>query len=462
MKNSTTENNESTASRKILNNYRLYSYDCDNNKFVEKKDVYASAFPVVIKSDGIVWDKAALYLNALAKQRKSSKLLKTVGDDLLDFLRFMETHNIDMLYIAIEKELRVTYRYRQDLLNREKLGRNTAAQRISRIVAFYEYCFDNNLFTKEELKNRLPKKLKDSLFVKRKEKRWRKNTQGFGFQIEYEVSDLSIPRTPSAEQSTDAIQDGRQLHPLSEEEQEIFNKYLKEHASRLFQLICIIALCTGARLQVICTLRVKDIKKMKDGPTVKGVFKALKVGNNTTIDNKQDKPYKVFFPIWLVEELAEYIDSKEWKERAAKSYYKNNNNYVFLSKFGNTLYTSRLEKKDREQNKYTVEPHDHGVEKSGEAIRKYLNDIWILMEENNEPIRKFSFHDLRATFGLNLLRYLESDSTLNLEEILEEIKERMGHSSRVITESYINYHARNKAYERVSEQYMKSIYRYDD
>ena len=139
MKNSTTENNESTASRKILNNYRLYSYDCDNNKFVEKKDVYASAFPVVIKSDGIVWDKAALYLNALAKQRKSSKLLKTVGDDLLDFLRFMETHNIDMLYIPIEKELRVTYRYRQDLLNREKLGRNTAAQRISRIVAFYEY-----------------------------------------------------------------------------------------------------------------------------------------------------------------------------------------------------------------------------------------------------------------------------------------------------------------------------------
>ena len=164
MKNSTTENNESTASRKILNNYRLYSYDCDNNKFVENKDVYASAFPVVIKSDGIVWDKAALYLNALAKQRKSSKLLKTVGDDLLDFLRFMETHNIDMLYIPIEKELRVTYRYRQDLLNREKLGRNTAAQRISRIVAFYEYCFDNNLFTKEELKNSTREELEERLF----------------------------------------------------------------------------------------------------------------------------------------------------------------------------------------------------------------------------------------------------------------------------------------------------------
>lgn len=27
----------------------------------------------------------------------------------------------------------------------------------------------------------------------------------------------------------------------------------------------------------------------------------------------------------------------------------------------------------------------------------------------------------------------------------------MGHSSRIITESYINYHARNKAYERVSD-----------
>jgi integrase len=201
---------------------------------------------------------------------------------------------------------------------------------------------------------------------------------------------------------------------------------------------------------------------MKDGRIVKGVFKALKVGNTTTIDNKQDKPYNVFFPIWLIEELEEYMESEEWKERAAKSYYKNNNNYVFLSKFGNALYTSRLENKDREQNKYPVESHDRGIERSGEAVRKYLNDILTLMEENNEPIRKFSFHDLRATFGLNLLRYLESDSTLNLPEILEEIKERMGHGSRVITESYINYHARNKAYERVSEQYMESIYRYDD
>lgn len=462
MEISTIENKESTARRKILYGYRLYAYDYDNDKFVVKKGVYASAFPVVIKSDGTVWDKATLYLNDLAKQRKSSKLLKNVGDDLLDFLRFMETHNIDMLHIPIEKELRVTYRYRQDLLNREKLGRNTAAQRVSRIVAFYEYCFDKNLFAKEELKNRLPKKLKDSLFVKRKEKRWRKNNVGYGFQIEYEVSDLSIPRAPSAEQSTDAIQDGRQLHPLSVEEQEIFHKYLKKHASRLFQLICIIALCTGARLQVICTLRVNDIKAMKDGRIVKGVFKALKVGNTTTIDNKQDKPYNVFFPIWLIEELEEYMESEEWKERAAKSYYKNNNNYVFLSKFGNALYTSRLENKDREQNKYPVESHDRGIERSGEAVRKYLNDILTLMEENNEPIRKFSFHDLRATFGLNLLRYLESDSTLNLPEILEEIKERMGHGSRVITESYINYHARNKAYERVSEQYMESIYRYDD
>jgi integrase len=367
---STIENKESTARRKILYGYRLYAYDYDNDKFVVKKGVYASAFPVVIKSDGTVWDKATLYLNDLAKQRKSSKLLKNVGDDLLDFLRFMETHNIDMLHIPIEKELRVTYRYRQDLLNREKLGRNTAAQRVSRIVAFYEYCFDKNLFAKEELKNRLPKKLKDSLFVKRKEKRWRKNNVGYGFQIEYEVSDLSIPRAPSAEQSTDAIQDGRQLHPLSVEEQEIFHKYLKKHASRLFQLICIIALCTGARLQVICTLRVNDIKAMKDGRIVKGVFKALKVGNTTTIDNKQDKPYNVFFPIWLIEELEEYMESEEWKERAAKSYYKNNNNYVFLSKFGNALYTSRLENKDREQNKYPVESHDRGIERSGEAVRK--------------------------------------------------------------------------------------------
>lgn len=44
------------------------------------------------------------------------------------------------------------------------------------------------------------------------------------------------------------------------------------------------------------------------------------------------------------------------------------------------IQAERLENKDRENNKYPVEPHDSGVERSGEAVRKYLNDIRVLIE----------------------------------------------------------------------------------
>ncbi|MFU8927383.1 site-specific integrase [Acinetobacter puyangensis] len=449
------------AKRRIINQYRLHTYNSNSNEFKEQKGIYASAFPVIIKGDGTVWDKAALYLNFLLKERKSTQLLKNVGNDLLDFLKFMEANSIDMLHVPIEKELRVTYRYRQDLLNRENLSLTTASQRISRIIAFYEYCFNNNLFTKEELGKRLPKILREKLFVKNKSKRWHKDSRGFSIQVEYESTDLSIRGIKSAVQSTDAIQDGRQLHPLTKEEQKIFEGYLAKYASRLFHLVCCIAINTGARVQAICTLRVDDIKKMKESRTVKGYYKGLKIGRTTTIDNKQDKTYTIFFPVWLVEDHA-YVNSEEWKERAQKSYYKNNNNYIFLSKFGNSLYTSKIENKDSEERKYPVNTLDNETMRSGESLRKSLNDLWKKMEANNEPIHKFSLHDLRATFGLNLLSILQSTNLLNLNEIIEEIKERMGHFSRETTENYINYHARNRAYARISEQYMESIYRYDN
>lgn len=452
--------NRSKATQEILSEYRLYSYDSDNNSFIEKAGIYAPSFPVVIKSDGTVWDKAALYLNHLLKEGKSSKLLKTVACDLLDFLRFMEEKEIDMLHAPIEKELRVTYWYRQGLIFRENLSRNTASQRIARIVAFYEYCFEKRLFTKEELKNRLPKHLSDKFYKKVKVNVWRNNAQGFAMQIQRETTDLSIPRKPRSGQASNAIQDGRQLHPLSPEEQEIFKAYLEVHGSRVFQLICSIAINTGARIQPICTLRISDIEKMKKGNIVKGSLKSLTIGSTTTVDNKQDKRYSVFFPNWLVDELDNYIKSEEWLERARKSYYKNGDNYVFLSKFGSALYTSKKEIKDRKERKYSTDKNFK--EKSGESVRKCLNDIWLLMKKNGEPIRKFSIHDLRATFGLNLLKALDNTQLLTQHEILEEIKERMGHSSRLTTERYLNYYARNKAYEKVSEKYTEIIYRFDN
>lgn len=451
MNNKNSDLQKTKASQFIINEYRLHNYDSDNNDFIEVQNVYSPSFPVIIKSDGTIWELGALYLNYLLIEKKaSSKLLKTVAYDLLDFLRFMESNNIGMLHLPEEEELRVSFRYRQNLINRKDLSKNTASQRINRIVDFYNFCFKEKLFAKEELKNRVYKKLKIRLT-------WF-SSYGSLINEEKETTNLAIRRSARSVQTADSILDGRQLHPLTDKEQDIFEEYLSKYGTRMFQLICSLAINTGARIQPICTLRVNDIKKLiRNKSIVKGHY-SLKIGDETTIDNKGGKNQKILIPIWLVEDINRYIDSEEWKERAGKSYYKFDNNYVFLSKFGNSLYTSRQEIQDR---KFKLYPsNDKFVEKSGEVVRKYLEDIRIIMLKDNVNIRRFSMHDVRATFGLNLLNILKK-SNLNENQIIGEIQERMGHTNRNVTLEYLNYNLRNEAYARVCEEYEKIIYRFD-
>ena len=68
----------------------------------------------------------------------------------------------------------------------------------------------------------------------------------------------------------------------------------------------------------------------------------------------------------------------------------------------------------------------------------------------------FSFHDLRATFGMNLLDKLMplvDSKELKLSHALIHIKERMGHSSFSTTEKYLNFRERHKIKEQAQDNY---------
>ena len=441
---------------KKIREYRSTEYDVERNEHIETGE-YCSSYPIVLKSDGTVWDKASLYIDFLRSDRnRSSALLRTAGNDLLDFLRFMEANNLNMLHLPIKKAQRVTFRYRHDLLEREKefkpnghkkIGRNTISQRINRIVDFYEFCIENKIFTFTELDNRPYTLLKKRIYFE--------DEKGFTQKKVVRSSDLSIPRAPRAIQTSDSIKDGRKLHPLTEQEQSIFISYLKASNNRVLQLICLIALTTGARIQSICTLRVNDIKNMMISKKEKGSFKKIEIGGGESIDNKNDKKYIIFFHTELLEMLNNYINSEEWKERSTQSYYKNKNNYIFLTKFGEPFYTSRKELEDRKNRLFPVsKPFS---EKDGKAVYKNMKDLFQKMENDKQLIRKFSIHDLRATFGLNLVHLLQKYGVPE-SHIIEEVRERMGHKDRETTYLYLNYSAKNKFYESVKQEFVELIY----
>ena len=74
----------------------------------------------------------------------------------------------------------------------------------------------------------------------------------------------------------------------------------------------------------------------------------------------------------------------------------------------------------------------------GGAVRELLRKLQNEMKVNNEDIRHFSFHDFRATFGLNLLRKLLKQNCPPDQAMLY-LKQRMGHKSIETTHIYMQF-----------------------
>jgi integrase len=236
---------------------------------------------------------------------------------------------------------------------------------------------------------------------------------------------------------------------------------------------------TGARIQTVGTLRIETLRsaqKTSDGDYV------VRVGTGTKVDTKKGRIHRLIIPRTLYQTLLTYIDSPSAKRRRKKSYYGDfDNNYIFLTRTGTPYYTSKIEKQERRNPDYHrkvgVETGAKGVSpNSGEAIRKYIGEVLLPNIRKKDPnFPNFSFHDLRATFGMNLLetllRYIDehnarekqkgSDNFIGTQWAIEQVQERMGHANINTTIGYLNYRRnsqwRAKIISEVEDQLMQYI-----
>lgn len=247
----------SQAHINFITEYRPTYFDSVTDSFEQTESIYCPRFPSLIKSDNTVWHFASIYLNnLLIAQRKSTALLESVASDLIDFLRFLEHTELDILYLPPKAEKRVTYQFHTSLLQRIRLGLispSTARQRMNRILRFYDFLISENVFTLEELKNRPYEKIKTYVSCV--------SSTGDIYKKQVDSSNLKIRHSPRPSYG-DEIIDGGRLHPLTPNEKNIFLRYLEQYTTREFQLICYMALYTGARLQTICTFRAFHIKNL--------------------------------------------------------------------------------------------------------------------------------------------------------------------------------------------------------
>ena len=441
----------------FITEYRPAYFESGTHSFDQMESIYCPRFPSLIKSDNTVWHLASAYFNhLLINQKKSTALLESVASDLVDFLRFLEETKLDILYLPPRPEKRVTYQFHTSLLQRIRLGLispSTARQRMNRILRFYDFLITENIFTSDELKNRPYEKLKTYVSCI--------SASGDVYKKEVDSSNLKIRHSPRPSYG-DEIIDGGRLHPLSTIEKDIFLRYLEQYASRDFQLICYMALYTGARLQTICTLRVIHIKEIIAKQAVNSIDDTytLRVGGKSIIDTKGGYEQNLKLPVWLVNDINYYLSSESWRKRALLSRYKSSDeNYVFLTQYGNPYYTSLKEIEDQNLRVFSKKIK-FSIHK-GNTARQALSKLIGLMHKNKEDIKAFTMHDLRATFGVDLL-LSASKHVDNIDQVLPYIQSRMGHRNIMSTIHYVRYIAFSEKIKGADEEFEKILFKFNE
>ena len=429
---------------------------CLNDAAFEKHgDVYLE-FPVIVQGDGSPSDVFNLYLLKKLEQtiQYDFKTFASIANQLVDFQRFLEDEQLDCSKFHKLKQSNAIFKYRTRLIEQANAGlisARSASNRINAVVNFYRFLVTEDLVDHQRYGIPFEDVYKyiavDNEFGARR-------------KMAIKSHDLAI-HVPAKVPNSEAIVDGGELSPLSVESQTVILKALQK-SSREYQLMFYLALFTGARLQTICTLRIKCLfNRDLDSHG----FIRLPVGAGTGIDTKFQKPMTLLIPHWLAQDLKIYINSEQARQRRQKSNYADSDeNYVFLTKLGTPFYTSKAEQQELTEKIKTSDSFGARLKLyEGEAVRSYLKGVLLPEIRLIDPqFKSFKFHDLRASFGMNLLesqlQHLpEGHSAMTA---VEYVQARMGHRNISTTLQYLNYKSRLQWCSKIQHEYESSLMKY--
>jgi len=462
---------DSTARRILIPEFRLlslkfletlkeeHSQKLPNYEFNPADPNYAQNFPVLIQSNGEPWGIGNLYLTTKLQREidYEPRTFRGIADHLLDYLRFLEEESLDYLHFPTNDRLKVTYRYRQRLIDFSSSGQlssSTASARINAVINFYRGVVHWNLVDDIQIENVAFTEIKKYISVT--------TAHGTPKSLRINSHNLAI-QSPKNQLQAEYINDGGTLRPLSFEEQSNMLDALLE-SPREYQLMLYFSLFTGARIQTVGTLRIRHL----DGALDSSGHLRVPIGAGTQIDTKRGKRMTLLVPAWLVKDLRIYVNSKEAKKRRARSYYGDSaENYVFLSNSGAPYYTSKQEILERSRAR--TNEHDAAIFRTkspitqdGGSLRKHIREMLLPRIRREIPnFQDFTFHELRATFGMNLLEsQLRQLGEQGITAGLEYVRQRMGHANVKTTMQYLQYKSRLKWKQSIQHEFESKLFKH--
>lgn len=406
-------------------------------------------FPIVLEGNGQPWAEACLYLVSLAENTPNPDMrtLDAHALDLAAYRRYIEEEGaFDWLKFPKNKLFRPTYRYRAHLnfmLRAGELKAKTLNRRMGSVVAFYRWLIAEKLLSLEN-----PPWVERDVYITSKDR------YGFAKSKVIKSTDLAIPVPEQQDTFDETIIDGGRLRPLPRDEQEWLLEALAATGNTEMTLIHVMGLVTGARLQTVCTIKVRHTQ-LKVPEDLNAPVK-LPIGPGTGVDTKRDKQMVLEIPGWFYRALQIYADSDRAKRRRKKSGREDSGQYLFLTQHGLPYYA---DKQDRQAfNPDNKRRYDFDGGAVGTFIRTVIRP-WVEKTYGCQQF-DFSFHDTRATFGMNLtellLRQVEAGVT-TLAYVREYVKTRMGHDSVATTDLYLGYRHKLKYKRAVVGEHEKHL-----
>lgn len=396
--------------------------------------------PVVLQADGSPWSEANLYLThrIINSINLSISTYSSIANDLVTYRKFLEENQIDFLNFPKFKFDRPTYLFRRYLLNqvdKGELSQSTARRKIQTVVNFYRWLMDSSRIFLEN-----PPWTNGEAYITFKQK------DGFQGTKTVKTTDISIHIPTSRNPHSEEIEDGGKLRPLTIEEQSLILQALDHFNNTKHTLIHCIALFTGARLQTVLTLRYGNFPYIPDIQDKKEI--RIAVGFGTKVDTKFDKQMVLHFPVWLYEKIRIFINSPKF---VSEQNHEDGDRYIFTSQSGEPYYLSKADMRKFNPDLTSSRP------KTGDAIREYISrNIIPYIESVTDKKFHYRFHDLRASFGMNLteacLKQVENKE-ITLLQAREYVRARMGHASAATTDLYLNFKHNKKFLVAVQTQY---------
>jgi hypothetical protein len=422
--------------------------------FYNSDEGYFPKLPVILQSSGVPWDIGNAYLlGQLEKPSLSSmRTLTDRANHLKYYLQYLEDtgqHFLDLPKAYYDRAPQRFKVFMAKILDRQEVSVDYINNILSTVAHFYTNIQYESLVTEESLKSQPFTQIKKTIMVP--------NGVGLIRNLQVVTSDLRIKSSRNTNSQVGLLTDGGRLRPLIPEEQAALWGGVRDgYASIELELMMRIALETGARQQTVCTLSILCIRKAYENLKAGQSSVVIKAGQRRNADTKGGKLNKLIFTRQLVVDLITYVDCERAEKRRLhdNSFYRNtDDNYVFLTRDGNPYYTAQRELSDRQDPLASLSIKAPViVPRDGKSLRNELSRFISRINKNNSSTVSFTFHDLRATMGMNLVRSMRAQGYPD-SKIFDHVRQRLNHTDFKTTEGYLNFDSELSDFNNIQEEF---------